>query len=61
MADTKTVEVTARDLPLQCPPASVAAWNQHPRVFLGAPRAGEAVCPYCNTRYVFKGEAPRGH
>ncbi|HNM65401.1 MAG TPA: zinc-finger domain-containing protein, partial [Accumulibacter sp.] len=22
---------------------------------------GEAVCPYCSTRYVFTGELPKGH
>jgi uncharacterized Zn-finger protein len=61
MTDTQTVEVTARDLPLQCPPADAAAWSQHPRVFLEVARAGEALCPYCRTRYVFKGEPPKGH
>lgn len=61
MTDTKTVEVTARDLPLHCPPAGVTAWNQHPRVFLDVLHTGEVVCPYCSTHYVFKGEAPHGH
>jgi len=62
MADKNTsVEVTAQDLPLHCPPAGATAWNQHPRVYLDVLHTGEAVCPYCGTRYVFKGEAPKGH
>jgi len=55
------VEVTAEDLPLHCPPAKAPAWNLHPRVFLDVVHTGEAVCPYCSTRYVIKGEAPKGH
>ena len=61
MADNKTVEVAARDLPLHCPLPGAPAWNQHPRVFLDVLHTGEAVCPYCGTHYVFKGEAPKGH
>ena len=61
MADKKTVEVTAQDLPLQCPPPGVPLWNLHPRVFLDVLHTGEATCPYCNTHYVFKGEPPKGH
>ena len=62
MAETKkTVEVTARDLPLHCPQPGAAQWSSHPRVFLDVVRTGEAVCPYCSTHYVFKGELPKGH
>ncbi|MDR1708286.1 MAG: zinc-finger domain-containing protein [Candidatus Accumulibacter sp.] len=61
MAENKTVEVAASDLPLHCPPARVAAWDGHPRVFLDVLTAGEATCPYCRTRYVFEGKAPRSH
>jgi uncharacterized Zn-finger protein len=61
MTDIKTVEITARDLPLHCPLAGVSLWNQHPRVFLDVPHTGEAVCPYCRAHYVFKGAAPKGH
>ncbi len=58
---TLPIEVTASDLPLQCPPPNVPQWNQHPRVFLDVLHTGEAVCPYCGAHYVFKGEAPKGH
>lgn len=62
MADIKTVEVVARDLPLHCPPGGAAAvWNQHPRAFLDVLPTGEAVCPYCRAHYVLKGEASRRH
>ncbi len=55
------VEVTADDLPLHCPPSGTTAWNLHPRVFLDVVHTGEAACPYCGTKYVLKGEAPKGH
>ena len=61
MSDKKTVEVSAGDLPLHCPPAHTPGWNLHPRVFLDVVHTGAAVCPYCGTRYVLTGEAPKGH
>jgi uncharacterized Zn-finger protein len=61
MADNRTVEVTAADLPLHCPTPKAELWCQHPRVFLDVTKTGEAVCPYCSTRYVLKGDAPKGH
>ncbi len=45
------IEVLAADLPLHCPPPSTKLWNTHPRVFLPIETAGEALCPYCGTRY----------
>jgi uncharacterized Zn-finger protein len=60
MNDPHTVELTERDLPLRCPPAGGAAWNQHPRVFLDVRQTGEATCPYCRTHYVFKAQAAKG-
>ncbi|MBZ0131295.1 MAG: zinc-finger domain-containing protein, partial [Rhodocyclaceae bacterium] len=36
-------------------------WARHPRVFLDPLKTGEADCPYCGTRYIFSGEAPKGH
>jgi len=54
------VEVTAADLPLHCPLASQALWNAHPRVFLPIEDTGEALCPYCGTRYTLKGSARAG-
>jgi uncharacterized Zn-finger protein len=60
--DTSTpVSVTAADLPLACPQPDAPLWARHPRVFLDLTHNGEAVCPYCSTRYVLSGELPRGH
>ena len=62
MADNaRTVEITADDLPLHCPQPNAPLWNQHPRVFLDIAHSGQAVCPYCSTQYVLKGELPKGH
>jgi uncharacterized Zn-finger protein len=36
-------------------------WNAHPRVFLPIEKTGEALCPYCGTRYIYKGSAPAEH
>jgi len=52
------VEVTERDLPLYCPNPAMALWSSHPRVFLELDAKGEAMCPYCGTRYRLKG-SPR--
>jgi uncharacterized Zn-finger protein len=53
----RLIEVTAADLPLHCPMPSMLLWNAHPRVFLPVEKTGEALCPYCGTRYVLKGGA----
>ena len=56
------IEVAAADLPLHCPTPSMALWNAHPRVFLEIEKTGEALCPYCGTRYILKGgEIGRAH
>jgi len=57
----RRVEVDENDLPLHCPPPSAPLWSRHPRVFLDVTREGEMLCPYCGTRYVYKGAAPKGH
>ena len=55
-------EVTAADLPLHCPMPSMMLWNAHPRVFLPIEKHGEALCPYCGTKYTLKGSATaHGH
>jgi uncharacterized Zn-finger protein len=51
------IEVTAADLPLHCPLPSMKLWNTHPRVFLPIETAGEALCPYCGTRYKLEGRS----
>lgn len=57
----RMVEVGAADLPLHCPLASQQLWNTHPRVFLPVEKTGEALCPYCGTRYVLRGAVKAAH
>ena len=49
--DKKSVEVTAKDLPLHCPLPSQKLWNTHPRVYLPIEETGWAKCPYCSAEY----------
>ena len=51
----RQIEVTPDDLPLHCPTPSMMLWNAHPRVYLPIQKTGEALCPYCGTRYVLIG------
>ncbi len=61
-ADTaRHVEVDAADLPLYCPTAAAPLWARHPRVFLDVAKAGAVQCPYCGTKFVYTGPAPKGH
>jgi uncharacterized Zn-finger protein len=53
----RRIEITAADLPLHCPMPSMALWNAHPRVFLPIEKTGEALCPYCGTKYLLKSGA----
>jgi uncharacterized Zn-finger protein len=56
VANSQTrIEVTAQDLPLHCPMPSMMLWNAHPRVYLPIQKTGEALCPYCGTKYVLTG------
>jgi len=57
----RVIEVSAENLPIHCPPPDAPLWARHPRVFLDVVSTGEAACPYCGTRFVFKGEKPKGH
>jgi len=57
----RDIEVTATDLPLHCPMPSMLVWNAHPRVFLPIEKTGEALCPYCGTRYRLSGGPVAGH
>ncbi len=50
------LEVVREDLPLHCPLPSMKLWNTHPRVFLQVEDTGEALCPYCGTRYKLVGK-----
>ncbi|NDU86158.1 MAG: zinc-finger domain-containing protein [Ferrovum sp.] len=56
-----TVHVTAKDLPLHCPPPNASLWDAHPRVYLDIARTGHIACPYCGTHYELSGPAPHGH
>ena len=58
---SRTVEVTEKDLPLHCPTPAAPLWARHPRVFLDVTKKGEMLCPYCGTKYVYKGAARKGH
>lgn len=51
----REITVTAAELPLHCPTPAQLLWNAHPRVFLPIEKTGEALCPYCGTRYILKG------
>ena len=56
------IEITATDLPLQCPMPSMSKWNSHPRVYLPIIKQhGHAKCPYCGTEYKLVGPLPTGH
>jgi uncharacterized Zn-finger protein len=67
MASTPTenrarhIEITAADLPLHCPTPTQVLWNSHPRVFLPIEQTGEALCPYCGTKYVLAGGPAGSH
>jgi uncharacterized Zn-finger protein len=34
---------------------SMILWNSHPRVYLPIQKTGEALCPYCGTKYMLVG------
>jgi uncharacterized Zn-finger protein len=55
------VDVTEKDLPLHCPVPGAPLWSRHPRVFLDVVKEGAALCPYCGTRFVYKGTSGKGH
>ena len=57
----REIEITADDLPLYCPNPLMDPASWHPRVFLSIEASGEAMCPYCGTRYVLKGGPATGH
>ena len=58
----REITVTAAELPLHCPTPAQLLWNAHPRVFLPIEKTGEALCPYCGTRYILRGgAAATGH
>ena len=60
MADPRQIDVTEKDLPLHCPIPGAPLWAMHPRVFLDVAKEGETLCPYCGTKYVYKGAPVKG-
>jgi uncharacterized Zn-finger protein len=54
------VVVKPADLPVFCPNPSMPLWSSHPRVFLDIADSGEAMCPYCGTRYQLEGGPRKG-
>jgi uncharacterized Zn-finger protein len=51
----RNIAITTDDLPLHCPMPSMVLWNAHPRVYLPIQQTGEALCPYCGTKYMLIG------
>ncbi|MEN3354629.1 MAG: hypothetical protein V7640_2787 [Betaproteobacteria bacterium] len=51
----RNIAITTDDLPLHCPMPSMVLWNAHPRVYLPIQNTGEALCPYCGTKYMLVG------
>lgn len=47
-------EVSSKDLPLSCPMPGMRLWDSHPKVYLPIEKTGEAICPYCEAKYVLK-------
>ncbi len=56
-AAPQACEISAANLPLCCPGENISLWNPHPRVYLPIEPAGEALCPYCGTRYLLSAAA----
>ncbi len=56
------VMVNPAELPVFCPNPAMPLWSSHPRVYLDVSASGEAMCPYCGTRYALAGgPRPSGH
>jgi uncharacterized Zn-finger protein len=58
---SRQVELTDKDLPLHCPMQGAPLWARHPRVFLDVVKTGSALCPYCGTKYTYKGSSKSHH
>ena len=53
------VPVSSADMPVFCPNPTMPLWSSHPRVFLELSEGGNAMCPYCGTRYRLTNAARR--
>ena len=58
--DREVVDIHAKDLPVYCPNPRMPLWSSHPRVYLDIADTGEAMCPYCGTRYRLSGGPLKG-
>lgn len=54
ISNERIIKVSREQLPLSCPQPEDDVWNMHPRVYLSVDKTGEAVCPYCGTKYVLQ-------
>lgn len=52
----KIYVIHPEDLPLSCPTNDMVLWNAHPKVYLPIEKTGQAVCPYCSSRFVLHDE-----
>ncbi|MBP9721977.1 MAG: zinc-finger domain-containing protein [Gammaproteobacteria bacterium] len=48
--------VNKNELPLSCPMPDMETWSLHPKIYLPIAETGEAICPYCSTRYILSRE-----
>ena len=60
MADPRKVDVTEKDLPLHCPLPARRSGRAPARVPADVAHEGEALCPYCGTKYVYTGAPVKG-
>ena len=54
------VIVKPSELPAFCPNPAMPLWSTHPRVYLDVAPTGQAMCPYCGTRYELEGGPRKG-
>ena len=47
----KEILVSAKDLPLYCPPKDKTFWAMHPRIYLEFDETKKVACHYCGTKY----------
>ena len=58
--ESDAVLVEPRELPVFCPNPRMPLWSSHPRVYLDIAETGDAMCPYCGTRYHLAGGPLKG-
>ncbi len=61
MQNELIIELGAKDLPLHCPMPGTPLWCATRACSSTWWSSGEALCPYCGTKYLYKGPAPKGH